>query len=378
MAVVAYSELSRDARVRKAIDVALKEGYRIDCFSLKEQGKNYKNEEIKYISTGISQYRGDSKIRYILSYILFFLIVLIQLSFTSLKYKFKIVHVHNMPDFLVFSSLMPKLRGAKIILDIHDSMSKVFVEKFHVGLIYSFIQLILRLQERLSGAFSNHVITVHEPYKQEVISKNGIPLEKIIVIKNVPDEQVFKPVRYRLQNEDKLRLIFHGTIAERYGLRTVIKGLKIVSDSGLDFCFDIYGKGDDRPYLEEMVKCFDLSKKIFFHGLVPLETIPEKISLSHLGVASLDGLEDGLSVKLLEYVGMTIPVITTKNHVIQYYFNENELFLYEKKNEKDFANQIISFFYEPEILRKKSELLAKVRNRFLWSKESKLLSDVYS
>ena len=35
------------------------------------------------------------------------------------KRRFNLIHVHNIPDFLVFSAWYPKLMGAKVILDIH-------------------------------------------------------------------------------------------------------------------------------------------------------------------------------------------------------------------------------------------------------------------
>jgi hypothetical protein len=46
------------------------------------------------------------------------------------KRKYNLVHVHNVPDFLVFSAWLPKLAGAKIILDIHDILPEFFANKF--------------------------------------------------------------------------------------------------------------------------------------------------------------------------------------------------------------------------------------------------------
>src|SRR6266481_533216 len=37
-----------------------------------------------------------------------------------LKQKFDVVHVHNMPDFLVFAALIPKMSGARVILHVQD------------------------------------------------------------------------------------------------------------------------------------------------------------------------------------------------------------------------------------------------------------------
>ena len=48
----------------------------------------------------------------------------------QLKRKYDLVHVHNVPDFLVFSAWLPKLAGTKIILDIHDILPEFFANKF--------------------------------------------------------------------------------------------------------------------------------------------------------------------------------------------------------------------------------------------------------
>src|SRR5215831_677383 len=58
------------------------------------------------------------------SKVLFWCLFVVCAGFTAmwlhLRHHYKIVHVHNMPDFLVFSALVPKLLGAKVILDIQD------------------------------------------------------------------------------------------------------------------------------------------------------------------------------------------------------------------------------------------------------------------
>lgn len=38
-----------------------------------------------------------------------------------------------MPDFLVFTAVVPKLLGTKVILDMHDPMPELYMSKFHAG-----------------------------------------------------------------------------------------------------------------------------------------------------------------------------------------------------------------------------------------------------
>ena len=46
---------------------------------------------------------------------------------------YDLIHVHSVPDFEVFAALWPKLRGSKIILDIHDIIPEFYASKFGIG-----------------------------------------------------------------------------------------------------------------------------------------------------------------------------------------------------------------------------------------------------
>ena len=46
-----------------------------------------------------------------------------------LKHAYDVIHVHNMPDFLVFSALFPKLLGAKVILEVQDVSPELMAAK---------------------------------------------------------------------------------------------------------------------------------------------------------------------------------------------------------------------------------------------------------
>jgi hypothetical protein len=66
--------------------------------------------------------RRGGKISYIVQYGTFILLTGMILARRTLRHRFDLVHVHKMPDVLVFSSIIPKLFGAKVILDLRDPM----------------------------------------------------------------------------------------------------------------------------------------------------------------------------------------------------------------------------------------------------------------
>ena len=70
---------------------------------------------------------------YLVNYFLFFVSASISLVSQHLKNRYQIIQVHTMPDFMVFVAIVPKLLGAKVILDVHDLMPELYQSKFGLG-----------------------------------------------------------------------------------------------------------------------------------------------------------------------------------------------------------------------------------------------------
>ena len=77
--------------------------------------------------------------------------------------KFDLVHVHNIPDFLIFSAWPAKRRGARLILDIHDIVPEFFVSKFGPP-PQSLLVRSLRWVEKVSASVFDHVILSNHLY----------------------------------------------------------------------------------------------------------------------------------------------------------------------------------------------------------------------
>src|SRR5262249_57865465 len=108
----------------------------------------------------------------------------------SLRRLYNIVHVHNMPDALVFSAIVPKLLGAKIILDLHDPMPELMQTIFELP-EESFSVVMLKQLEKWSIRFADLVLTVNVACKKIYSSRSCHP-DKIKVVLNSPDDNVFR------------------------------------------------------------------------------------------------------------------------------------------------------------------------------------------
>src|SRR6185503_13005792 len=157
------------------------------------------------------KYRGRKRIRHIMAYLRFFFFAFLKVSMLHLKNSYDIVQVHTMPDFLVFTTIVPKLLGAKIILDIHDLMPELYMAKFG-GDYRNWIVRTIMWIERRSVAFADKTIAVHEPHL-DILEKHGNPRAKFSVLLNVPDHRIFVP-RVSTPSRD-FQIVYHGTVPDR-------------------------------------------------------------------------------------------------------------------------------------------------------------------
>lgn len=373
--MVAYTNYSIDPRVRRAAESLVGEGFTVDVFVLKEKsGVSYeKFNGVNLYYMNQKKYRGNSNIFYIISYIEFFYRVLIKLSLIFFRKKYSVIHCHNMPDFIVFTAIIPKLFGAKIILDIHDSMPDTYKAKDFNPIFLKIIYQLLLLQEKISANFVDLIITVHEPFKNVILKSHGIDLKKVHVIMNLADKNIFHyQTRPPKNKEGKLKLIYHGTIAPRFGLEVTVKGLKKIVENNYKIKFDIYGDGEGFSFLKSSIEKLNLQEVIQLHGSIPLNDIPLKIAEADLGIVSYlpsEATNFILPSKLMEYIAMEKPVLTVKNTTISHYFMDGELEYYEANNPESFAEKLHSIINNSKMLDDSKNKIKFINRRLNWNKE---------
>ena len=135
--------------------------------------------------------------------------------------RYQVIHVHNPPDFLVLTALVPRLLGARVIFDIHDFAPELFATRFagRRGAVRA--ERLVRLIERLATCFATAVITAHEAYRRELETR-GLPSEKITVVLNSLDERLL-PTGPAPTESNSFRVVYHGTITPHYGLELLIE-----------------------------------------------------------------------------------------------------------------------------------------------------------
>jgi glycosyltransferase involved in cell wall biosynthesis len=372
--MMAYSYYEIDPRVIREAEAAVDGGFEVDVLVLRRPGTSPMEvvRGVRVIRLNQSKYRGRTHFRYLLAYLNFFLRCFAKTTGLFFRRRYAVIHVNNMPDFLVFSTIVPKLCGTKIILDIHDPMPNTFASKFKEG-EHGFFYRLLLWQERLSAVYSDRVITVHDPVKEGILLKHGFAPDSIQVIANFTDEALF-PLRKSYSIDGKIRCVFHGTILERSGLGTLMTALASVRRRD-SISVKIIGEGDFSQTLKGMIRSSNLEQVVEFDNhSFQLHSIAERIKDCNVGLVPLEissVTNYALPLKLLEYISMGLPVVTVRSYAISYYFNEEDCIFFDWNDPASLSAVLDKIAENPEILLHYRERAVALRGRFGWSSEKK-------
>lgn len=316
-------------RLERQAKALVRRGYKVDVICLRKPGEPAWEvvDGVNVHRLPIRRHKGQGAAVQLFEYITYFFLASFRVTWMYWKYRYPIVHVHNLPDFLVFVALIPRLAGAKVVLDIHDVMPEFFVSNYGVGMDSLPVRL-LKIQEKLSCLFANHVITVTELWRQSMIAR-GIPADKISVVMNVADDAVFYPQREespRDKDADQFKLIYHGTLARRYGIDLIIEAVAALKDEIPGIHLTIHGAGEFLPELVALSETLELQSHVHFSTkLVPIEELPRLIERADVGVVPYrrDVFTDGiLPTKMMEYMMLRMPVIAARTPIIEAYWDE--------------------------------------------------------
>ncbi|MGJ0483997.1 MAG: glycosyltransferase family 4 protein [Methylomicrobium sp.] len=349
--MAAYTNYRRDPRVKREAEALADAGHRV-VFLARRQPDEPNLETIagvKVIKTIGFKNKCTTFTEYLIDYLLFFLMIFWHLLLHPLRYQ--IIHINNMPDFLVFGACLPRLLGVPVIHDVHDLMPELYLEKFNSRETHWIVQA-LKLEERWAGKFASAVLTVEENLKN-TLSERGIPREKIHVLMNLPDDRIFAPRGSFLPKpqDQTFVMVYHGTLARRLGMDIAIEAVSKVRTKIPRLELRIIGAGEERDKLLELRDRLGLQNIVTFsEGFVPVEKIPAMIQDADVGLIPLrisSGTDIMLPTKLLEYVTMGIPCIVPNTSTISRYFDHEMVQFFEEGNVDSLAKAIYELYQNP-------------------------------
>ena len=349
--MLAYTFYETDNRVRRYAEALARRGDQVDAIALL-RGDQPAFEVIQGVRVHRIQRRvidETGPVSYLLKLLSFFFRSAWFLAVHHLREPYDLIHVHSVPDFEVFATLVPRLMGARVILDIHDIVPEFYASKFKVS-ERSMVFRMLVLLERLSIAYSNHVIISNHLWHDKLIHRS-VRAEKCTTLINFPDLNIFWRRERTVATNNDFVMCYPGTLNWHQGLEIAVEAISLLRDRAPNLKFLIVGDGPDREKLKAMTHELGLEDRVTLEGFVPMERVAEIMAAADLGVVPKRKNSFGneaFSTKIMEFMAMNVPVVAARTRIDEYYFNDELLEFFEPENAADLAEKILALIQNPQ------------------------------
>lgn len=276
------------------------------------------------------------------------MILITRRSFSK-RTRYQVVHVHSVPDFLVFAAWAAKLMGGKLILDIHDLLPELYVSKYGAK-TGSFPYKLLLWVEKASCNFADYVIVANDLWEQKLVAR-ALPQERCCTFINLPDTSVFQR-RGKTRNDDKFIMLYPGTLSWHQGLDIAIRAFASVKDRLPRAEFHIYGEGTYRETLLQLIQEVGLQDRVFIKGFLPTKEIVRVIENADLGIEPKRKNSFGneaFSTKILEFMAVGVPVIASDTEIHRFYLDDTLVKYFRGDDQEELAAAMVLLATRPDL-----------------------------
>jgi glycosyltransferase involved in cell wall biosynthesis len=353
MVVHAYYP-DRETRVQREAAALVERGHAVDVICLRSADEPARDDHdgVRIRRLPVGRHRRHGLAVQLFEYLAFFALAATTLSFLHLRHRYDVVQIHNLPDFLVFAALVPKLTGTPVLLDLHDLMPEFLAARRGVGPDSLFVR-VTAWQEQISCRFADHVITVTDSWKQTLIAR-GVQPDKISVVMNVADAQIFHPARHARAadgNDPAFHVFYHGTLTKRYGIDLLLDAVRLTRNGLPHMRVTLLGTGDALDDLIAQRHALGLDDRVtIMSTAVDITELVALIREADVGVVPnrADRFTDGiLPTKLMEYVSVGIPVIAARTTAISSYFDDDMVEFFEPGDREGLATALRKLAADP-------------------------------
>lgn len=341
--MVAYTYYDGDNRVMRYAETLAARGDQVDVIAIRRS-----DTESDGVVNGVNVLKIQSRIRnekgrgsYVLRLLTFLFRATWIVARRHHRVHYDLIHVHSVPDFLVMAAWLPRLTGAKVILDIHDILPEFYASKFKTT-SHSFAFKLLVMVERMSARIAHHVIIANDLWRKKLVTRS-VPEDKCTTILNYPDRSIFRR-NGRTRNDGRFLILYPGSLGRHQGVDIAIRAFAKIQDQVPQAEFHVYGEGPTRPQLIDLVTRLGLDSRVFMHESLPLRKIARIMENADLGIVPKHGDSFGgeaFSTKTLEFMSLGVPLIVAATAVDKYYFNDSLVKFFRCGDEDDLAAAIL-------------------------------------
>jgi glycosyltransferase involved in cell wall biosynthesis/peptidoglycan/xylan/chitin deacetylase (PgdA/CDA1 family) len=270
-----------------------------------------------------------------------------------LRRGFDVVHAHNPPDLFVFVGAFYKLFGVRFVFDHHDLAPEMYCARFGARskrLVYH----VLAWLEKLSCRFADRVIATNRSYLAVEMERDGVPPERITIVRNGPDLNRIRPVDPDpgLRGKGKTIIGYVGEMGYQDGVDYLLRALHHLAYDlrRTDFFCVLVGNGAAWDSLKALAAELRLDEYVWFTGRILGSDLLSYLCAADICVApepSNPYNDRSSMIKMSEYMALAKPIVAFD--LPEHRFTAEEAALYVPPNdEAAFARAVADLMDDPE------------------------------
>lgn len=276
--------------------------------------------------------------------LLFIFVAPFKVKRLAVKYRFDMVYCD---DSLPFYAYLTKIvTGLPTVMRLGDLQTAYFF--YDCRVFGKIIYKILHLIEKFTWNKIDKIVAISKSFKHFLVSE-GIPASKVSVVEESID------IRESYNNLSKQEptypesgqhlVMFHGLVTKIKGVDVLLKAAKNVLKEIPSVKFLIVGDGNDLSRLKKLSQKIGIESNVRFIGWVPLNKLPQYISVCDLGISSRNnniGNNFVVTTALLQYWSLKKPVVLPGLQAVKDIVRGTKLeaCLFEPGNPKDLSVKI--------------------------------------
>lgn len=368
--IVRQEQFPEDLLVYREAEALKETGFEVDviCTSSAQQPREEMINGIHVHRLPLERKRRGIA-RYLYEYLTFFFLAACKLTILHLRHPYVFIQVNTMPDFLVFATLIPRLLGARVILQMYEPMPELWMTKFHFPPLTKFLEII----QQLSLHYAHAVFTVTQQLKDTLVARGANP-DKITVVLNVPQGRFFEGCASEssLSANGYFTLICHGAIEERYGHDTMLKAIHTLKPVIPNIRLRILGKGSYLAEFLAQIEALGLNDQVQYLGFVPLPQLVEELHRADVGIVAQKSSPYSNLVhtgKMYDYLHFNKPVIASRLMSVSAYFDEESLCYFVPSDANDLARAILYLYKDKEARERFARNSHRLYEHYRWEQQ---------
>jgi len=286
--------------------------------------------------------------------------------------RFDVIHAHHYEGLLVAYAAR-RCGGAPIIYDAH-TLLRTELPYYRLGLGKGALRRIGTWLDRALPGRAEHVITVTQTLRDQLVASGAVPEDRITVAENGVEFRVFDGPPPPRSTEWKT-IIFTGNLAPYQGVEHLLRAFQMVLRQRQDVRLNIVTEAESRS-VEELAQALGIREHVDVTR-VGFDRLPEHLRAADVAVNPRVQC-DGVPQKLMNYMAAGCPIVSFPGSAAHLRHGVTG-WIVENADPEALANGVLHLLDTPELARDLGRAAREAARRdFSWERTAEKVENVYA